>query len=294
MSFKNVPNIFLKSLDVEISTYCNIKCKFCPRSSITRSKGIMTMEMFQQLYEWIPVNMGITFSGMGEPLMNTSVVEFVRMLKKKNIKVFLKSNGLLLTPDTLKALIEAEIFHIQISLITGEKTNFEDFEKSSDFQLLKSNLEHTLAFKNPPISLSAVQSEDISNTNSIHKFAQLLNLPLFINKLHSRGGELYSIKEETAKDVNNSFCEIFPYISFITWDGNILSCCHDVRGKSILGNILEIGYLELENKKKEVIKRSEWFPFCSQCDDELRYTFSQNLVAKDLLTSFQTKKTKLI
>ena len=53
--------------DLEVSTYCNLKCTFCPRNKILRKKGLMNEKVIRYLTHWLPSNARIMISGMGEP-----------------------------------------------------------------------------------------------------------------------------------------------------------------------------------------------------------------------------------
>jgi len=267
----------MKSLDIEISNLCNINCNFCPRDSISRPKGLMDEETFDILLDWIPQNFGVTFSGMGEPLINSNINSFIQRLWEKNIKVFLKTNGLMLSPSVYNKLIDSGIWHIQISIISGSEDFVEHGISKSGFQELEYNLKYISKKNNSPVSFSLVESQNsISNLNRA-EFAKMFDIPLFISKLHSRGGELYQLKDLNQSGNKDSFCEIFPHISFISWQGDILSCCHDITGKTALGNIADTLITELEKIKKDRIESSKWFSICGHCDDEMRYNFGKNI-----------------
>ncbi len=269
----------MKSLDVEITNYCNVNCSFCPRDSICRPKGVMNESVFNTLLNWIPENYGITFSGMGEPLINPNVDAFIYKLGLKNIKVLLKTNGFLLTPYVFDKLIESAIWNIQISIISGEDDLSKHGINIEAFRKLENNLEYISSKNDPPVSFNIVKENDSKSNINRLSFAKRFKIPISETKIHSRGGELYKLNEIYYNKYQKEFCQIFPYISFITWEGNILSCCHDIKGTSTLGNIANTSFLKLEKIKKDRVKNNKWFSVCNHCDDELRNTFKERIVA---------------
>jgi len=262
-------------IDIELSTFCNIQCNICPRGSITRGHGLMEQSTFNQLLEWLPKKSAITFSGMGEPLLNPLICNYIRQLGEKNIRVLLKTNGQLLDKEMIKHLIDSGIWHIQISIQGMDKDTYESNMKGARFDLLINNLKFLSSLNNAPVSIYTIANEITNKNGDAHLIEQLAKeykLPFYNGKLHSRGGALYKPKSE-GKISDEFECRIFPKAVFITWDGFILSCCHDVKGETKLGHVNNVTYKELKAIKWNILKKSKWFSICNKCDDILRHTY---------------------
>ena len=121
---------------IEPTFRCNIRCNYCIHSLSTSSlkkQGLsfddMKWETFERTVEQIskfPHKIKqITFSGNGEPLLHRQLPEMIRLLKKSNVaeNILVISNGLLLTPEIGKSLVEAGLTTLRISLqgVTGDK-----------------------------------------------------------------------------------------------------------------------------------------------------------------------------
>jgi sulfatase maturation enzyme AslB (radical SAM superfamily) len=261
-------------IEIEVSTLCNIKCRVCPRTAITRPKGRMQKSTFDDLVNWLPSGIGVGFSGMGEPLLNDSIELYLSILKKKNIQVIIKTNGLLLTPALLNRLIAAGVWHIQISIHSGIRDEYEQKMKGAKFDKLIDVLGNISRTPNAPVSIYTINDTSApQNAGSVKELAEQYNLPFFCGEIHSRAGSLYKPRNEEQLRSGEFECRIFPKIIFITWDGNIPACSHDLEGKTSLGNLKDISYRELKLKKWDIIKSGNWFPICKDCDDQLRYTF---------------------
>jgi len=60
----------------------------------------------------------------------------------------------------------------------------------------------------------------------------------WITGCHTRGGSLTRpdlVHEETCPGIGHGTCSLFLFHAFITWNGTILSCCHDLSAKPCLG-----------------------------------------------------------
>lgn len=81
------------SIDIEASSACCLKCRYCPQSLSADEKkhinignnGVMDMTLFVQVVEQLKEFGGplknIRFAGFGEPLLNPGIVEMVDYLR---------------------------------------------------------------------------------------------------------------------------------------------------------------------------------------------------------------------
>lgn len=112
--FANVRNVYM-----ELTSRCNMNCKFCPYPVLRRPKQDMPREyVLKILGELKDQNKDLTFHVLGEPLLNSNFFEYARLCDEYNITYWLVTNGLLLTPQicdklfSLKNLKNLEIsFH---------------------------------------------------------------------------------------------------------------------------------------------------------------------------------------
>ena len=102
---------FFHGVCVEISTYCNRKCHYCPNKDYETPKEFMNFDVFKHIVEELKK---IKFSGLfqynffNEPLFDTRLPEFVKYVNEnlpKCIQV-LVSNGDILNLDKAKELVD--------------------------------------------------------------------------------------------------------------------------------------------------------------------------------------------
>lgn len=90
---------------------------------------------------------------------------------------------------------------------------------------------------------------------------------------HGRGGNLvndniYSPPKETLKP---NPCGLFVFHTFITWEGDVLTCCHDLTGETKLGNIITDGIDKIVTAKQKFTNNSKFITLCNKCDEPLRF-----------------------
>ncbi|MHA1149570.1 MAG: radical SAM/SPASM domain-containing protein [Promethearchaeota archaeon] len=262
--------------DVELSTFCNANCRICPREKISRMMGNMTESTIDILYEWLPEDCNLMFCGLGEPLLNPKVIEIIKKIEKKKINIAITTNGLQLTPGRIEQLLNSNIDMIQISVNGFSQDTYDKICPHFDFNLLKKNLDYlsNTRSKRTLIQLAFVkQANNEMDLIKLKDFSKKNKFSFFVRKSHSRGGYFYKPNEK----ISFKGCGLFIKASFITWNGDILACCHDLEGKTRLGNITDISYNQLKEIKMKYIEKYDWFNICQYCDDLFsRYVLLDN------------------
>jgi sulfatase maturation enzyme AslB (radical SAM superfamily) len=264
-------------IDVEVTNRCNLHCLMCPRQAISRPLGLMRTETFQQIVDKCPSDTHLELCGMGEPLMHPKIFYFLDLLKeKKEISIGLTTNGTLLHPANIRRLACSRVDMITVSFngITAEV--YEGIMGGANFRAAVSQLESLLESKNDQTEI--VVSVTASKVNQ-HEVETLRDFwmgrgvhAVRVTRCHSRAGNLRDDRVVNPVSMREEpICGIFPRIHFVAWTGEVLACCHDLRGQAVVGNVHQDDLKTLARRKLEIIQRSKLFSMCNLCDDELRY-----------------------
>ncbi len=264
----------LPRFDIEASLRCNLNCTMCPRDKITRTRSIMSPGLMDVLLDWLPDIEGeLFFCGLGEPLLNPYIYACMTKLCKRKITAGITSNGLLLTPETVNRLIEAGVDFIHVSFPSLSKDIYEKIMRGSRFEKVLGHLEYLSEVRPGELVVELAfteQEENAGETNIVKAFARELGFGFQHNVLHTRGGYL-GIGDKVHTRGGPGFCAVFARSHFITSEGDILACCHDLEGKTILGNIREISFTGLLEIKRSRLMEGRWFGLCSKCNDISRF-----------------------
>ena len=108
-------------LYLETTNRCNLLCVTCPRTyEQLEPEADMPWEMFTSLIDQYPNIARVVLHGIGEPMLVKDIAERVAYLKARNIYVLFNTNGTLLNDANGRALIEAGLDELRVSLDAAE------------------------------------------------------------------------------------------------------------------------------------------------------------------------------
>ncbi|WP_162532428.1 radical SAM/SPASM domain-containing protein [Candidatus Scalindua japonica] len=264
------------SVDIELTNRCVSECLMCPRDDITRPKGMMSESVFNVVSEKL-VREGslITFSGIGDPLSHPEVFEWISGIRENNCDV-----GIVINPESLNKkishkLIESRPNSITVSFPSIKKVVFEKLCPKISFE---DALERTLGLAalsrgNAGLRVSGITTEINSDEPEDYLcFWKKRDIRADITACHGRGGNLKNLeiyKPETI-GLDSGKCGLFQFHTFVTWEGEVLACCHDLTGATSIGNLSNDDVSVIAERKRNILRGPMPFPLCQQCDEPLR------------------------
>lgn len=154
---------------VEITNLCNLDCLMCPRKKLNIKYKEMPLNYFKDIVVKLNGVKNIILTGWGEPLFHKDLPEMVEFCSKHGISTSLTSNGLLLTEDLSKRLIESGLTEITFSIDSLDEDNeFGHINKGC-----KENIKRLSKMPNcPRIRIQSVLSGTVENLIQIADFAK--------------------------------------------------------------------------------------------------------------------------
>jgi MoaA/NifB/PqqE/SkfB family radical SAM enzyme len=227
-------------VQIESTNICNAKCVFCPRDEMHRAQGVMSRELFRKIVDEC-AGLGITHVRMhnyGEAFLDRHLTENVRYAKDKRIKdVGMISTGSLITEKVARAVIEAGLDAINISVDAGGKEVFEQTRIGLNYDKVIANIERLVRIRSelgrnhPKLILSFVRQNNSADEQAFIEHWRAIADKIHITELHNWGGTL-----NHESDVNYPCYR--PWLTFtVLWDGRVSLCCADFDGKTILGDL---------------------------------------------------------
>ncbi len=230
-------------LDIEATSYCNLKCTFCDRQILVDKGmlGSMDMELFRHILDQFDENnrlWGVKFSYRGEPLLNKNIPDMIRYAKSRGVlDVYFNTNAMLLTEETCKRIIEAGLDRISISLDGTDKDSYESVRIGADFDIVVKNIQ----------TLVRVRDEMHSSIPKIR--IQTVKLPGIDEKAYVNKWKLYAdevamleytdeSKRENGIDAKWACPQLWQRMT-IEWDGSVFACNNDSLRGLYLGNAKE-------------------------------------------------------
>jgi MoaA/NifB/PqqE/SkfB family radical SAM enzyme len=130
-------------LYLETTNRCNLLCTTCPRTyEELEPEADMPWELFISLIDQYPNIARVVLHGIGEPMLVKDIAQRVKYLKDRNIYVLFNTNGTLLTEVNGRALIEAGLDELRVSLDAAESAVFQMVRGKDFFHKIVANVEN--------------------------------------------------------------------------------------------------------------------------------------------------------
>jgi MoaA/NifB/PqqE/SkfB family radical SAM enzyme len=172
---------------------CNLACSYCNEYDHT-SSPVPLEEMKRRLDKLADLGTSvITISG-GEPMMHPELNEIIRHIRKRGMIAGLISNGYYMKPDRIKALNEAGLQYLQISIDNVEP----DAVSKKSLKALDSRLQLLAKYADFHININSVIGGGIKNPEDalvIGKRAVELGFSSTLGIIHDGSGHLKPLSE---------------------------------------------------------------------------------------------------
>ncbi|OGV79553.1 MAG: hypothetical protein A3K19_02675 [Lentisphaerae bacterium RIFOXYB12_FULL_65_16] len=271
---------------IENTNNCNAQCVMCPRETLTRKRGFMEFALFEKIIREVsgarrtPV---VHLHGFGEPLLDESLPERIRLAKTCGIKhTYLVTNASLLFPETSRKIIAAGLDTMKISFYGTDEESYRATMRRLDFKVALHNITEFVKIRKemkkrtPKLILQYLPQE--ANAAKTEEFRSLWHAVLDksagdrlnSSTLHNYGGgRAYNRVGERMASV----C-FYPWTAMsVLWDGRAVTCCMDYNGVQGLGDLNVQSVTEIWNGPVLAAIRRNFgkldysgFPTCLCCD----------------------------
>jgi hypothetical protein len=108
-----------ESLMVELTSLCDMECSFCSYGPMLRPRQHMDYGLFTSIIDQVAANYlapNVELSAIGESLLHPRIYDAVAYCTSKGLKSGFITNGIMLTPDRYRKLVENGLDNLRISL----------------------------------------------------------------------------------------------------------------------------------------------------------------------------------
>lgn len=249
----------LYQIQIESTTRCNLRCKMCPRSYWEAKNEDLSFDNFKRIVNQLPNLRSISFTGMGEPLLNRDIFKMIQWAKSKKIYTCFNDNASLIIPEIATKIIESSLDELLISIDAATEKTYEELRKGANFNDSIDNIIQLLETKKrlksdiPRVSfVTVLMDENIEELPAIVKLAgrlgikkiEVIGLVNFKKQLvHSvetmeneKVVSSYQAAKKLSKQLNINLrlpqtassignCRYPWTTAYITYDGVVLPCC---------------------------------------------------------------------
>ncbi len=257
-------------LDIETTTICNLECPMCFQAyDETKPTPIsMTRELYEHIIDEFSEKGGMSIKMMyrGEPLVTRDLHEWVKYASDRGVQSCFNTNGVLLTEERAKELIEAGLRQLIFSIDSHIPEEYEKIRRPNANKLgnFKKTLEHVrglarlrneMGSKYPLIEVSRVDLPETQESKGDFNDFWLENGADFTSFV---GLNDYSMGKEGKMLVSDEFCCEMPWQRmFILADGVVTQCCGDLYQQFPLAQLALPSQMEGYSKKLEELVTPE-------------------------------------
>lgn len=235
---------------IELTNYCNLKCKGCLGINSNRPYGFMTKTAFEKAIDICnQLNIKeVWLQNWGEPLLASNLLEYIKYSSKK-IKTCFISNGSLLNEYMLRQLKNAGLSYIDLSI-----------NASTSLALRHHNIKLYKEANSIGVSCwirSVVFNEE--EYKDMDKLRQEENI-----KIRYQRGMIFDKDKKRKND-----CPAIDRNFIIYWNGIIVPCCQTANNEICYGNLFDFDIIDkIKNGIKNIhnsIKINKPFEICKHC-----------------------------
>lgn len=271
----------MRIFDLELSSPCNAKCGFCPQNwhGVKREQPFLDIHLLDKITAEIGAlalqePTYAVLCGMGENLLNKPLViralDNLQRASGGKILTLIVSNGSRLTPDLLEHESFRKLSAIQISMTGYDKATYENLYRLRHDEVVENITAMARALPGK-VYIRTIDLERLRAGSAKEDFVSFWRergVEVTFRPLHSRGGHLDDPEAYPGKIRQFVGCEIYRAITFISSDGKVLSCCHDVLSDNVIGDCRDSTLSEIMQSKEDI--QASGFPgysICAKCTD---------------------------
>lgn len=134
-------------IELEISTYCNLKCLMCEHTYWKQPAQNMTYDQFLYIMRMFPKLKWIDITGIGEGFMNKDYLRMIEYIKSKHIYLELYDPFYFWDKEVSNRMVKLGLNHIQPSFDAATEKTYNLIRKGSDFNRVVKNLRDLFTVK---------------------------------------------------------------------------------------------------------------------------------------------------
>lgn len=268
---------------LDLETVCNLKCPMCLFYGDPEEKkkhehiiGKMTAENTTQLLDEIKrVKPVVAPSWWGEPLLIKNFKDHIRAMRDRGIVISINTNGLNLTEDVARFLVEMQVDSIFFSFDAITPETLKKVRGIDRLDKISRNCEMMLRVREEAKSvlprIGASYTIQPENQHEVDEFIRIWSKKVDVIRVgyvYEHGG-LWGIKLPEVRVP----CSMLYHSLPIHFNGDASICCFDSYGYQIVGNVFKDGvkavwHGEALTRIRHYHETGQWdkVPFCQNCN----------------------------
>ncbi len=275
---------FPRRVQVELTNYCNQRCRYCPRQGFSRPLGFMSRVLFQRVARECAAHgarMWLHF--LGEPLLHREVVHFCRYAKEVGVpEVGLSTNAVSLHGRLAEQLLHSGLDRLECSLDAADAATYQFMRGRDHFARVCENIaalfarKRALGLVRPIVSLQVLLTPETRSALSavVAQWRPLLRDQDFIMTIEPStfGGSVPVALGQLAPE--RPPCRWLFEALIVLQDGTVTMCGTDWDAHAPVGHALEQSLADIwhgeemqRRRAAHIAQRFDAVLPCAACTD---------------------------
>lgn len=274
---------FPRRVSVELTNYCNQRCRLCPRQAFTRPLGFFDRDLFERVAAECaahPVRLWLHF--LGEPLLHRGLIDMIRFAKRVGVReVGLSTNAVSMHGRLAEELMHSGLDRLECSIDADDPAGYFRMRGRDHFDRVVANVQRfllrkrDLGLERPVTSLQFLRTAEVeaSLLRLVDAWRPFLGSRDFVMTI-APAGFAGAVSVPAAGATPRSPCEWLFSSLMVLQDGAVTMCGADWDARAPLGNVRESTLAEiwtgaeLERRRRAHLDgRFDAVPVCGGCAD---------------------------
>ncbi len=295
-----VVNALPFSMSIEPTTSCNLRCPECPSGlrAFTRPTGMLHPSFFESFIQQIKRHVhSLTFYFQGEPYLNPSFLEMVRVAHQNGLYTITSTNAHYLNETLAQATVKSGLDKLIISIDGVTQESYSKYRVGGQLEkviegtreILKQR-QH-LRSRSPRVVWQFIVFKH--NEHEVHLVKKMGN-DLGVDSIQIKTAQVYHFEEADAlipenpnyarykKEASGEWtiknkllnqCWRMWQGCVVTWNGTIVPCCFDKDAQYQIGNLNTESFSEIwfsdayKNFRQSILKGRSQIDICTNCTE---------------------------
>ena len=264
---------FPLNIQIETSSRCNARCGFCPYPVVskTQPQGLMADELWPRLLDEILAHRvwWVHFYYLNEPLLDPRLPQIIRTVTSRRRgrlpKTKINTNGTLLSEERARALLEAGIDQITVSIPSLDPALYSRHMGGLKLEKVIANVEKLNDLRRAMrarLDLRVTATVTDHTADSIYRqlaFWRRRGIRFEQVRMANQADPAIEANGLSARYVPSRFCAVPFWRMYITWSGDTVLCCCDTSHTVTPGNVAHSSIAAVWNSPAyKELHRARW------------------------------------
>ena len=230
------------AISLELTNYCNLQCPYCGSRNLTRTRGYMEWELLEKIVaECKGGRHGIDYLiGAGEPLLYPRLEDAIRLIREHDAGLAnLVTNGVLLTPDKTRKLLDAGLRLIRISLDSLDADLYAS-TRAADLTRVVGNIRELIRIAPSTVSIQIAlmnSSVQLLSQRNIDEFYEVFGVQGNVQCVWADNVFIPTAEDYRVSPTPKTWCALSGNFFCVAYDGRVWLCCADQDVQHPLGDL---------------------------------------------------------